>query len=71
MSKIILTFIICSYSTGQCLPPYEYPNEFNDMYDCMMSGYSESINKTKEIGKDQINTYGIYIKFGCTQKQTV
>jgi hypothetical protein len=71
MAKIILTLIMCSYSTGQCLPPYQYPNEFNDMYDCMMTGYLESIKKTEEFGRDQINQHGIYIKFGCTQKQTV
>jgi len=71
MTKIILTLVICSYSTGTCLIPYEYPKDFNDMYECLMTGYEESIKKTEEIGKDQINQHGIYIKFGCQEKQTV
>ena len=71
MAKFILTMIMCSYASGQCIPPIEFPKHFDDMYDCMTAGYQEALKKTEELGKDQINEYGIYIKFGCSEKQVV
>ena len=31
-----------------------------------MFGYEESIKKMKEIGREEVNKYGMYIKFYCT-----
>ena len=63
--KIILTLFLCSFSTGKCLPPYEYPVQFNDMYDCLNAGYIESLKKSEQIGKEKVNQDGIYIRFAC------
>ena len=49
MTKWILVLIICSYETNTCMPPFEYPVKFDDSYDCMVSGYKESLLKTEEI----------------------
>ena len=43
-----------------------YEAKYNDEYDCMVAGYKESLFKTEQIGRKQINEYNIYIKFGCT-----
>tara|TARA_R100001530_G_scaffold17205_1_gene14939 strand:+ start:118 stop:345 length:228 start_codon:yes stop_codon:yes gene_type:complete len=64
--KIILALIICSYSAGTCLPPYMYPEKFNDQYDCFMEGYNQSILKMEKLGRKEINEYEIYIRFICS-----
>ena len=46
--KILLTLIMCSYVQGACLQPYEWPIQFNDMYDCFQAGYEESQKKMTE-----------------------
>ena len=48
------------------MPPYEWPETFRTQYDCLMFGYEESINKMKEVGKVDVNKYGMFIKFYCT-----
>ncbi len=53
------------------MPPFNYPIQFNDSYDCMMTGYKESLTKTEELGRDNINKHKIYIKFSCEPVQTI
>jgi len=71
MAKWALILVICSFESNTCIPPLEYPTQFNDVYDCMMTGYQESINKTIEIGREDINKHNIYIKFSCNHIQTI
>ena len=68
--KVILILYMCSFSTGQCLPPYEFPIKYNDMYECLNAGYTESLRKSKEIGRKDVNENGIYIRFACKEKHT-
>ena len=63
--KVALAFLLCSYVAESCLPPHIYPVEFDNEYDCLMVGYSESLKKIEEIGPEEINKYQMYIKFGC------
>ena len=65
--KFALALILCSYTVGSCLPPFIYPTKFNDLYDCFMEGYKQSIIKMEEIGKEDINEHEIYIRFICSQ----
>ena len=69
--KVILFLYMCSFNTGVCLPPYEFPTYFNDMYECLNAGYLESLKKSKEIGRQGVNENGIYIRFACKEKTTV
>jgi hypothetical protein len=68
--KIILTLIMCSYIQSTCLPQYEWPTQFDDMYDCMQAGYEESQKKMTEIGRLDVNQHQIYIRFTCTPAAT-
>ena len=43
--KILLSLVICSYVQGVCMPAYEWPEQFNTMYDCLTFGYEESNKK--------------------------
>ena len=69
--KIILSLIICSQVHTTCMPAYQWPDEFNSSYDCMMFGYKESQNKMIEIIREEVNKHGIYIRFLCTPQKTI
>tara|TARA_R100000657_G_C4668220_1_gene112356 strand:+ start:346 stop:570 length:225 start_codon:yes stop_codon:yes gene_type:complete len=63
--KFGLAFLLCSYVAETCLPPHIYEFEFSNEYECMVTGYSESLKKIEEIGPMDVNQYRMYIKFGC------
>lgn len=71
MTKIALFMIMCSYVAGDCMNPIEMDTYYDDMYSCLNAGHLESINKAKEIGKDDINQHGIYMKFVCLEKEII
>ena len=60
--------IMCSTISGSCLKPHEL-EPYNDFYNCMINGHQEAINKIQEIGQDQINEHGIFIKFICKEEK--
>ncbi len=63
--KILLTLILCSNIAGECMPPFEWPVEFNSYYDCLQQGNVESYAKLEEIGPEDVNKYQMFIKFTC------
>jgi hypothetical protein len=69
--KILLSLIICSAVEGICMPPYTWPNQFNTMYDCLTFGYEESNKKMKELGRNDVNKYELYIRFSCQPETTI
>ena len=70
--KFILTLLMCSIVDGKttCLPPVQSEVEYVDAYECMLDGYNESYNKIVELGREDVNKYKIYIKFGCHENQS-
>ena len=69
--KFLLSMIICSQVAGACMDPYPWPTTFNSQYDCLMKGYQESIRKLEQIGREDINKYGMYIRFTCTPDPSI
>ena len=69
--KILLTMIICSQVANACMDPYPWPETYDSQYDCLLFGYEESIVKMKEVGRTDVNKYGMFIKFYCTPENTV
>ena len=67
--KIILILYMCSYTAGSCLPGYQWPKKFDDMYDCMQAGYTESIKKMEEVGREDVNEYEAFIRFACVKEE--
>ena len=65
--NFVLTMIICSATTGTCLPPCRLDNFYKDGYSCMLDGYTKAYYKIVELGRDDVNKYNIYIKFGCSE----
>ena len=66
--KLALYMILCSTLAGECMPPHLFSTHDN-YYECMIAGYEEAKNKTQELGREEINKYGVYIKFVCSYKQ--
>ena len=69
--KILLSLLICSQVAGTCLEPYPWPETFNTQYDCLHFGYNESIKKLEEIGRSDVNKYGMYLRFTCTPDNSI
>ena len=63
--KFLLALSICSSVMGECMPPFEWPELFETQYECLVLGYEESLNKIKEFGREEVNKYGMFIKFYC------
>jgi len=60
---------LCSYTAGSCLPGYQVPETFNDMYECMKAGYKKSIEKMKDIGREEVNKHEAFIRFACIKEE--
>ena len=56
---------------GECMPPFDWQETFNSQYDCLLFGYEESINKMKELGREESTKYGMYVKFYCTPQPVI
>ena len=63
---------MCSVVDGKttCLPPFQSEVEYVDAYECMLDGYNQSYNKIVELGREDVNKYNIYIKFGCNENNS-
>ena len=66
--KFILTMIICSNLTGQCIPPYTQ-GLYENPYTCLMAGYQHSIIVAEKLGETHVNKYYTSIRFSCDQYQ--
>jgi len=63
----LLTIIMCSGLANDCLLPYTFPTQYPNSYTCMVDGYKKAMEKTIDIGAEEVNKYQIYIKFDCTR----
>ena len=65
----VLTIIMCAFVEGktQCMLPFTLEKTYKDGYECMLDGYTKSYDKIVEIGREEVNKYNIYIKFGCSE----
>jgi len=63
---------MCAFIEGKttCMPPHTFETKFEDGYSCMLEGYTRSYDKIVELGRDDVNKYNIYIKFGCNEDQS-
>ena len=66
-----LFMIICSLVAGECTTPYQMPDKYSTMYDCLNAGYTESLRKSEEIGKSDVNQHQIYIRFICKEETVI
>ena len=67
MTKFVLILYMCSMTATTCMPPYQMPKTYSDIYTCFLDGYQKSIDKLIEIGKDDVNQFGIFVRFECKE----
>tara|TARA_R100001224_G_C3915609_1_gene113471 strand:- start:252 stop:470 length:219 start_codon:yes stop_codon:yes gene_type:complete len=68
--KIVLILYMCSYVGTVCLPGHQWPDTFDDMYDCLQLGYEESSKKLKELGRKDVNEHEIFVRFACVKQES-
>tara|TARA_Y100000296_G_C5043192_1_gene190943 strand:- start:407 stop:634 length:228 start_codon:yes stop_codon:yes gene_type:complete len=67
--KIFLFIILCSGVAGKCLNPYKSNTTYDNFYDCMISGYEESLSRMEVLGPEAINEHKMFFKFFCTPEK--
>ena len=60
-----LMIYICSPVIGSCYPDAILIQDYNNLFDCTIQGYSESIVLLNEIGKELIEEKELFTKFIC------
>ena len=65
--KIVLSLIICSALAGECKPPFDHKDLFEDWSSCMYHGYNDSLQLLTVMGDDYINANKFFIKFACKE----
>ena len=65
--KLMLVMYFCSALLNDCQDPHVMPETYTDYNTCITAGYQAALDKTKEVGKEEINKYMIFIKFICQQ----
>jgi|TARA_R100001082_G_C4328102_1_gene144330 hypothetical protein len=69
--KYALYMILCSALAGECMPPHKMPTTYDSMFSCLNAGYEESLKKSKEVGREEVNQHHIYIKFVCKEIEEI
>ncbi len=65
--KFFLSMIICSSIQNACMQPFVYPTSYESSYNCLLDGYLKSYDKMIEFGQEDVNKFGLYMKFDCIQ----
>ena len=69
--EYVLTIILCAVEgKTSCMPPHKFDDKYEDGYTCMLDGYTKSYDKILELGREDVNKFNIYIKFGCYEDQS-
>ena len=68
MTKFILIIWVCSFLGNQpaCLPPMEYPKQFDSWYECSRTAHKESIKIYTKLGYKYVNQNKIATRYTCT-----
>ena len=69
MTKFILLIWVCSFAVNPtaCLPPIEFPRQFNSWYECSRSAHKESLTMISKMGYKYINEHNIAMSYSCRE----
>jgi hypothetical protein len=73
MTKFTLIIWVCSFlgSPAPCLPPMEFPKQFNSWYECSRTAHRESLILISKMGFKYINEKKLAIKYSCIEASTI
>ena len=67
MTKFILLIWVCSFAGNQaaCLPPMEFPKQFDSWYECSRGAHKESLKMTSKLGYKLVNENRLATRYTC------
>ena len=73
MTKFILIVWVCSFAGNQaaCLPPMEFPKQFNSWYECSRTAHTESVKMLSKMGYKYVNDNKIAMSYSCRQISSI
>ena len=73
MTKFTLIIWVCSFLGNQpsCLPPMEYPKQFDSWYECSRGAHKESLMMIAKMGYKYINENQIAMTYSCKKNSTI
>ena len=72
MVKFTLIIWVCSFLGGtKCMPPIEYPTQFNSWYECSRTAHQESVKILSKLGYKYVNENEIGMKYSCQKVSTI
>ena len=73
MTKFTLIIWVCSFlgSPVPCLPPMEFPKQFDSWYECSKAAHKESLILMSKMGFKYINDNRLAIKYSCIEASSI
>ena len=73
MIKFILIVWVCSFAGNQaaCLPPMEFPKQFNSWYECSRTAHTESVKMLSKMGYKYVNDNKIAMSYSCRKVSSI
>jgi len=73
MTKFVLIIWVCSFLGNQaaCLPPMEFPKQFDTWYECTRGAHSEALLMISKLGYKYINDNKIAMSYSCRQVSSI
>ena len=67
MIKFSLLIWVCSFlgTSPACLPPMEFPKQFDTWYECTRGAHSEALFMISKMGYKYINENKIAMSYSC------
>ena len=73
MIKFALIIWVCSFvgNPGACLPPLQYPKQFDSWYECSRAAHGESTRILSKLGYKYVNKNKIGTRYNCKPDKTI
>ena len=73
MTKFALIIWVCSFLGNQaaCLPPMEFPKQFDTWYECTRGAHSEALLMISKMGYKYINDNKIAMSYSCRKVSSI
>ena len=73
MTKFTLIIWVCSFLGHQsvCMPPMEFPKQFDSWYECSKGAHRESLVLMSKMGFKYINKNKLAVKYMCREVSSI
>ena len=73
MTKFALIIWVCSFigNPAPCLPPLEFPEQFDSWYECSKAAHRESLMIMSRMGFKYVNDNKLAIKYSCKEVSSI